>query len=223
MKKSLINTNQLSKLLFTCALASISFLQNSFSQQISIDNSQTPQQLIENNLILGCVEVSNIVSNVNGSVNGLTSYGYFEKGTSNFPFENGILLSTGNSVSAGNATNANNMHDGDENWATDPDIETALGISNTVNATSIELKKKNQLPTTQFMTKLKKKVFWREQSDASTTDEMFSGQRFAILQCFLVVRFLNHALTHIMRAFNFRQSILALSSCFSFFFTPPVF
>ncbi len=138
MKKSLINTNQLSKLLFTCVLASISFLQNSFSQQISIDNTQTPQQLIENNLIQGCVEVSNIVSNVNGSINGLTSYGYFEKGTSNFPFENGILLSTGNSVSAGNATNANNMHDGDANWATDPDIETALGISNTVNATSIE-------------------------------------------------------------------------------------
>ncbi|WP_452231824.1 choice-of-anchor L domain-containing protein [Lacinutrix sp. MEBiC02595] len=113
-------------------------MQNSFSQQISIDNTQTPQQLIENNLIQGCVEVSNIVSNVNGSINGLTSYGYFEKGTSNFPFENGILLSTGNSVSAGNSTNANNMHDGDENWGTDPDIETALGISNTVNATSIE-------------------------------------------------------------------------------------
>jgi gliding motility-associated-like protein len=113
-------------------------MQESFSQQISVDNSQTPQQLIENSLIQGCVEVSNIVSNVNGSVNGFTSYGYFEKGTSNFPFENGILLSTGNATSAGNSTNANNMHDGESTWATDPDIETALGISNTLNATSIE-------------------------------------------------------------------------------------
>ncbi|WP_452226013.1 choice-of-anchor L domain-containing protein [Lacinutrix cladophorae] len=113
-------------------------MHNSFSQKITIDNTQTPQQLIENNLILGCVEVSNIVSNVNGSVNGLTSYGYFEKGTSNFPFENGILLSTGNVTSAGNTTNENNLHDGDASWGTDTDIETALGITNTVNATSIE-------------------------------------------------------------------------------------
>lgn len=117
---------------------SICFLQHAYAQQISIDNSSTPRQLIEDNLIQGCVEVSNIVSNINGSVNGLTSYGYFERNTSNFPFENGILLSTGNAISAGNTTNANTLNDGEASWTTDADLETALGITNTVNATSIE-------------------------------------------------------------------------------------
>ena len=32
------------------------------------------------------------------------------------------------------------------------------------------------------------KVFWLEQLDTSTTDEMYSGQRFAILQCFGVTQ-----------------------------------
>ena len=117
---------------------SLCFLQNTYAQQISIDNSSTPQQLIEDNLVQGCVEVSNIVSNINGSINGLTSYGYFERNTSNFPFENGILLSTGDAISAGNTTNANTLNDGQANWSTDADLEAALGINNTVNATSIE-------------------------------------------------------------------------------------
>ena len=113
-------------------------LQNVQAQQISINNSVSPQQLIEDNLIQGCVEVSNIVSNTNGSVNGLTSYGYFERSSSNFPFENGIMLSTGNAISAGNTTNTNTLNDGTSSWGTDSDLENALGISNTVNATSIE-------------------------------------------------------------------------------------
>ncbi|MFD2824221.1 choice-of-anchor L domain-containing protein [Lacinutrix iliipiscaria] len=117
---------------------SVCCLQTSYSQTISIDNSSTPQQLIENNLVQGCVEVSNIESNINGSVNGLISYGYFERNTSSFPFENGIMLSTGDAISAGNSTNANTLNDGDATWTTDSDLENALGITNTVNATAIE-------------------------------------------------------------------------------------
>ena len=117
---------------------SIGILQSTFAQQILIDNTATPQQLIENNLIQGCVEVSNIVSNSNGSVNGLTSYGYFERNTSSFPFENGIMLSTGDAISAGNTTNVNTLNDGNSSWTTDSDLENALGITSTVNATSIE-------------------------------------------------------------------------------------
>ncbi|RSK40764.1 gliding motility-associated C-terminal domain-containing protein [Mangrovimonas spongiae] len=110
----------------------------SYAQQISVDDTYTPQQLIENNLILGCVEVSNIQSTINGQVNQISSYGYFEQSTSNFPFQNGILLSTGAAFSAGNTTNANVLNEGDTNWGTDSDLETALGISNTLNATAIE-------------------------------------------------------------------------------------
>ena len=112
-------------------------LQVTQAQQISVDDSQTPEQLI-NALIEGCVEVSNISSPINGSVNGFSSYGFFEKGNSNFPFENGIVLSSGNVMSAGNAQNTNALNEGDTSWQTDPDLEAALGINNTLNATSIE-------------------------------------------------------------------------------------
>ncbi len=119
--------------LFMCLSCSITL-----SQQVLIDDKFTPQQLIENNLIQGCVETSNITSQVNGSVNGFKSFAYFEKGSSNFPFENGIMLSTGKAVSGGNGQNTAVLNEGQNNWQTDPDLETALGISNTLNATSIE-------------------------------------------------------------------------------------
>jgi len=103
-----------------------------------VDNSQTVQTLIENNLAEGCVEITNISSSINGSVNGFSSFGYFERANSNFPFENGIMLSTGNANSAGNTTNINILNEGELTWGTDPDLETALGITDTYNATSIE-------------------------------------------------------------------------------------
>lgn len=107
-------------------------------QQISVTNTATPQQLIENHLISGCVEISDVGSPINGAINGLSSYGYFERGNSNFPFESGIVLSTGNAASAGNKLISKTLNDGDEKWLSDPDLEKALGISNTLNATVIE-------------------------------------------------------------------------------------
>lgn len=108
------------------------------SQNILVDNSFTAQQLIENNFVEGCVEVSNITSTINGSINGFNSFAYFERDLSNFPFENGIMLSTGDAISGGNAINTNLLNDGETSWGTDPDLETALGITNTLNATTIE-------------------------------------------------------------------------------------
>ena len=110
----------------------------SFGQQITVNDSFTSQQLIENNLVQGCVEVSNINSNYNGQVDGFESFGYFERANSNFPFENGIILSTGQVTSAGNTTNTSALNEGSDNWSTDPDLEAALGINSTLNATSIE-------------------------------------------------------------------------------------
>ncbi|RKE92380.1 choice-of-anchor L domain-containing protein, partial [Ichthyenterobacterium magnum] len=122
-----------SLLVYLCLLCNFAF-----SQQIIIDNSFTEQQLVENDLIQGCVETSNISSQVNGSINGFNSFGYFERGSSNFPFENGIMLSTGNASSGGNVVNSAILNEGENNWTTDSDLETALGITGTLNATSIE-------------------------------------------------------------------------------------
>ena len=111
---------------------------SSHSQQITTDSSASLESLISNNLAEGCVEITNITTSVNGSSSNLESYGYFEKGASNFPFENGIVLSTGSVNSAGNTINANILAEGDDNWKTDTDLEDALNISNTLNATSVE-------------------------------------------------------------------------------------
>ncbi|MEL0457078.1 choice-of-anchor L domain-containing protein [Flavobacteriaceae bacterium SZ-1-7] len=109
-----------------------------FSQQITVDDSVGLQSLIQDNLVDGCVDISNISSSVNGSATGLASYAYFERGSSNFPFANGIMLSTGAAASGGNSLITPTLSEGVTTWGTDPDLETALGITNTVNATSIE-------------------------------------------------------------------------------------
>ena len=116
----------------------ICFVAQLHGQQIGIDNTLTAQDLIENNLAQGCVQITNVTSTINGSVNGFASFGYFEKQNSNFPFQNGIMLSTGDVSSAGGGLNTNPLNEGDSTWLTDPDLESALGITNTLNATSIE-------------------------------------------------------------------------------------
>jgi len=117
-------------LFFSCAMVC--------AQTIAIDSSIPVEELIETHLFDGCIEVSNVSSSVNGSVIGLTSFGTFSKSTSNFPFDNGIVLSTGNTNSAGNTVITANLNEGDTNWGTDSDLEDELGITNTINATSIE-------------------------------------------------------------------------------------
>ncbi|MCF7561778.1 T9SS type B sorting domain-containing protein [Sabulilitoribacter multivorans] len=109
-----------------------------FSQQISVDDSVGLQSLILDNLVDGCVDITNISSSVNGNSHGFTSYAYFERAGSNFPFENGIVLSTGGAASGGNAVRTPTLSEGSSAWGTDPDLEAALGVTNTVNATSIE-------------------------------------------------------------------------------------
>lgn len=108
------------------------------AQQIAINSNFTVEELIQNQLISGCVEVSNISSPVNGSVNGFGSFGYFERANSNFPFQNGIVLSTGNVLSGGNTLNTQILNEGNTTWGTDSDLEQTLGITGTLNATSIE-------------------------------------------------------------------------------------
>jgi len=126
------------RLTYFIVLLSLCSINNTEAQVIAVDNTVSAQELIENNLAQGCVEISNISSTINGTVNGFSSFGYFERAASNFPFENGIMLSTGNANSGGNSNNINILNDGEPNWGTDLDLETALGISNTLNATSIE-------------------------------------------------------------------------------------
>lgn len=122
-------------LVFLCLLVCACF---AFAQQVNTDNSFTPQQLIQNLISNDCATVNNVSSSVNGNVNNIISYGSFNSGTSNFPLEGGIVLSTGRVTSAGNTLTGENLNEGEINWTTDNDIENILGIDQTLNATSIE-------------------------------------------------------------------------------------
>ncbi|MGB6268082.1 MAG: choice-of-anchor L domain-containing protein, partial [Olleya sp.] len=59
-------------------------------------------------------------------------------------------LSTGSANSAGNVQNTNPLNEGTPTWTTDPDLEAALGINNTLNATSIEFDFISTSSTIQF-------------------------------------------------------------------------
>ena len=109
-----------------------------YAQTVTIDTNLSIDELIETYLFDGCIEVSNISSSVNGSDNGLSSFGTFAKSNSNFPFENGIVLSTGDANSAGNTVITADLNEGDTNWGTDSVLLDELGIPDTYNATSIE-------------------------------------------------------------------------------------
>ena len=108
------------------------------AQQVSTSNAMSLDDLIQNTLGKGCVEISNISSSINGSVDDIPSYGSFSKENSDFPFQNGLVLTTGNVKSAGNQLNTNPLNEGTTSWGKDSDLEMALGVSGTLNATSIE-------------------------------------------------------------------------------------
>ena len=70
------------------------------SQNISVTDNFTAQDLVQNRLVnSSCATVSNFT--VSGGNFGVQdSYGYFTNGGSSFPFPNGVILSTGKAVSA---------------------------------------------------------------------------------------------------------------------------
>ena len=111
------------------------------SQFIQVNRSYTPTQLV-NDIFLGsnCIEVDEQSIEITGFNNSdYISYGYFEKGTSNFPLENGILLSTGQ-INQAVGPNNNLQSFTNSNWEGDRDLEEALDLTTntTFDATILE-------------------------------------------------------------------------------------
>lgn len=102
-------------------------------------------QLIKDVLITGgsaCsnANVSNVVVSPNLTPSDLNrTWGYFNKGTTNFPFAKGIILTTGHARKAGNTFQSANLGDAFGHIG-DMDLATALGVSNNnlYDATYIE-------------------------------------------------------------------------------------
>ncbi|MGJ8592449.1 MAG: choice-of-anchor L domain-containing protein [Aquaticitalea sp.] len=121
------------KLLFLCFPAFV------FTQNIRVDSqSYTPQQLVEDILINSTCIDNVVVTNVVGGDFGTadSSYGYFES-NGNFPFQNGIVLSTGKIINT-EGPNTSLSDDDAADWGGDNDLEYALNEQNTLNATILE-------------------------------------------------------------------------------------
>ena len=114
------------------------FFYKSQAQYIVIDDTQSAQQLIQNTLInSSCASVSNFMVNGGNFGNSDQSFGFFDGIAAGFPFANGVVLSTCRAKSAPGPNNSVLSEDA-PNWAGDLDLEQALGISNTSNATILE-------------------------------------------------------------------------------------
>lgn len=126
------------KQVFSFFIMFISLL--NYSQNITVDSqTYTPQQLIEDILIDSDCITNIVVTNVvGGNFGGADqSYGYFDATGTSFPFQNGIVMSTGRLANVPGPNN--NLSDDDAtNWEGDADLEFALNESNTFNATILE-------------------------------------------------------------------------------------
>jgi gliding motility-associated-like protein len=112
----------------------------SFSQNVITDsNTYSPQELIEDILIdSNCITDVVVTNVVGGNFNGTDeSYGYFDANGSAFPFQNGVVLSTGKLVHV-QGPNTTLSDDTAPGWVGDTDLENALNESNTINATILE-------------------------------------------------------------------------------------
>ena len=112
------------------------FTQSSIAQQITVNNTFTNQQLVQDFINGTCTNVTNISINGHTFNDGVRSWGYFNKANSSFPFDEGIVLTTGK-LSAAPGPTTSTLSDGPRSWAGDTDLQNAVNISNTFNATSL--------------------------------------------------------------------------------------
>lgn len=104
------------------------------AQYIQVNDSYTAQQLVNALVDNSCAQVSNIA--LTGSPD-QKSHGYFTNPSPAFPLMNGIVLSTGYATSAKGPNNSL-LSEGSSAWAGDLDLEAALGVGGTINATILE-------------------------------------------------------------------------------------
>ncbi|MDY2586226.1 choice-of-anchor L domain-containing protein, partial [Winogradskyella aquimaris] len=131
------------------------FFVNVLQAIVSVNNNAFPEssmslpELVENVLVSGgCSGVDNFTFQVNGAPGDLggKSYGYFTRGGAvNFPFEEGIIITSGVAAQAGNTINAN-LVSNNNGQAGDADLENALGFGagSTNDATFVKF---NFVPT----------------------------------------------------------------------------
>lgn len=114
------------------------FCNKIIAQNISVNSTVTPEDLIQNVLInSSCIETNSVKASGNPTPN-QQSYGSFTAGA-NFPFSSGIVLSSSPSKNAeGPYIQQNSKGVQVRSWNGDVDLNTALGINNSTQATVLE-------------------------------------------------------------------------------------
>ncbi|MCT8339719.1 choice-of-anchor L domain-containing protein, partial [Flavobacteriaceae bacterium TK19130] len=108
--------------------------------QITIDDSLTAQQLVEDILINStCADVSNFVLSTGTNFGQANGIGAFDANGSGFPFASGIILTSGD-VNDAPGPNGGTVSVGTSAWEGDTDLETILGVpaNSTNNASFLE-------------------------------------------------------------------------------------
>ncbi|MCH2232282.1 MAG: choice-of-anchor L domain-containing protein, partial [Crocinitomicaceae bacterium] len=124
--------------------------QQAYSQTITVDDTMTPEELVVNVLFQDAcgneptnIQVTNhsgadnLAGETNGANLGFESYGYFDTGAADFPFTEGIILSSSSIVAIPDNGGAF-MSFGGTSWEGDTNLEALAGGGNSFNATSIE-------------------------------------------------------------------------------------
>ena len=117
------------------------------SAQITVDDTKTAQQLVDKLVNSSCGNTNNFSVSGDNYTPGFNSYGEFNKNGSSFPFEDGIVLSTWRSDNSVGPF-IRNKGEGSTSWLGDPDLNKALNITTTINATSLEF---DFTPLTSFL------------------------------------------------------------------------
>ncbi len=108
------------------------------AQNITINDSYTAQQLVENVLINStCATVFNSQASGDTFPSGQNSYGYFTNGGGSFPFTEGVILSTWSAKNSKEPFIFDRGDGNDTSWSGDFDLNQAIGIAST-NATVLE-------------------------------------------------------------------------------------
>ncbi|MBQ0908122.1 T9SS type B sorting domain-containing protein [Flavobacterium sp. F-328] len=108
------------------------------AQSIRIDDTFTANQLVQNVLTnSACIATQNANATGDDFSGSKKSYAYFNANGSNFPFQEGVILSTSSSQNAAGPY-TNSEGEGDLRWLGDRDLQIALGRNNTINATVLE-------------------------------------------------------------------------------------
>ncbi|MBF7090945.1 T9SS type B sorting domain-containing protein [Flavobacterium sp. ALJ2] len=108
------------------------------AQYIIIDDTRNPQNLIEKVLVnSSCATVSNPQITGDEHSPGQKSFAYFNAGTSDFPFKEGVVLSTWTSNNSIGPLKKDDRGGGSSSWLGDSDLDQILGITS-VNATVLE-------------------------------------------------------------------------------------